>query len=402
MELDFTCFQFCAYPTSLRQQFDQDYLAFFIASANGIVSQDDIAGGVSNNCGCDSAQPSVSTLGVYIELYGQHVDEDVAISSITTAIFSSNTEITMGGQSLSGAVDTIVSKDTVLAIMIQTKFPTVSPTVAPILNPTIAPTLSPATSDPTVAPSPNPTFSPTVLPTVGSTPNSPPSVIDSSPQSESTTCSLKFSIKLNGNKFKLKATSGKSVLASLAAPLEIVALHLLVDGRTVNIAYNRGGTYETATVGYDSTGRITEAGALSTDNFVVHSEKTCGELGWKLYKGNTAVCGASTINGACWTDSASATSFEVAKSICDSAGSRLCTLQEVRQKATLGSGCRGDFRNIWTSTICASGHFVTRGSGNELLSNGNPSTRCEEDTLKKAVRCCADVAATPSGGILLP
>ena len=45
--------------------------------------------------------------------------------------------------------------------------------------------------------------------------------------------------------------------------------------------------------------------------------------------------------------------FEKALDICLRAGGRLCTLEEVRNGDTIGTGCNYNYKRIWTSTPCA-------------------------------------------------
>lgn len=78
-------------------------------------------------------------------------------------------------------------------------------------------------------------------------------------------------------------------------------------------------------------------------------------------------------------------------SICDAAGARLCTVDEIDSGVTAGTGCGFDTSYTWTSTWCGLGpeggkYYVGMGGG------GIPSDRkCKNPKKSYPVRCCSDV-----------
>jgi hypothetical protein len=117
------------------------------------------------------------------------------------------------------------------------------------------------------------------------------------------------------------------------------------------------------------------------------SVSTCEELGWLSYDymgDTTAVCGGSDISlGGCsgtvnWADAAN---------FCESAGARLCTVEELIADETRLTGCEYDRKLIWSSTECDGGYSVAAGS---TLSTKTPSCKdpSNDDTMR--ARCCAD------------
>ena len=126
------------------------------------------------------------------------------------------------------------------------------------------------------------------------------------------------------------------------------------------------------------------------------SAKSCSQLGWDFYSGNTAVCGRSSLpDEGCFNEHVY--TYADATSACETVGGRVCTLAEVKGNAVEASGCLLDTSLIWTSTPCqsgqqgGSGHYVEFGDGSAT------DLRCRWD--KKAIfsiRCCGDVATTSS------
>ena len=138
-------------------------------------------------------------------------------------------------------------------------------------------------------------------------------------------------------------------------------------------------------------GRTTDAvplGQLSSPR----SLNTCDELGWSVFASSQDqnVCGTwnSTASAQCGLDLNKMT-FVSALDACESAGSRLCTGQELQNDVAKEDGC--DFGPVWTSDECGqpgAGFFkVAPGSGGT-----DDPTECE-DGAKNArhVRCCANV-----------
>ena len=120
---------------------------------------------------------------------------------------------------------------------------------------------------------------------------------------------------------------------------------------------------------------------------VVHasarSAKSCQELGWGYAFGNTEVCVQSEIQGTCFKDN---TNHVAAEAICKSTGSRLCSITELVNKVTAGTGCALDSTHIWSSSQCGDGRFLTALGG-----GGGEEVAClpVKDTAA-SLRCCAD------------
>eukprot|EP00039_Didymoeca_costata_P021923 m.345766 g.345766 ORF g.345766 m.345766 type:complete len:366 (-) comp27204_c0_seq1:31-1128(-) len=135
--------------------------------------------------------------------------------------------------------------------------------------------------------------------------------------------------------------------------------------------------------------------AASSSPPLTKSAKSCATLGsnWKIV-GNK--CAESHINGICHGDK----SFYDARSICESAGARLCTQTELENKLAWGTGCQFDHGRVWTSTTCtnpsgAAGYMVIKGRS---TSGANIPDTCVTDLTHNScggrpvinVRCCAD------------
>ena len=116
-----------------------------------------------------------------------------------------------------------------------------------------------------------------------------------------------------------------------------------------------------------------------------HSESTCDDLGWSNANqyGSSNVCGESDDDlGGC--DSASTWGQAVDK--CTASGARLCTLAELQNDETRGTGCSFDSEMVWSSTPCgANVHALSVGG-----SNYGSKSECDADSSPRAVRCCAD------------
>ena len=92
--------------------------------------------------------------------------------------------------------------------------------------------------------------------------------------------------------------------------------------------------------------------------------------------------------------------FADALDICENAGGRLCTLEEVHNDDTIGTGCNYNYKRIWTSTPCAISDnvfgFMTT-SGDKKFIKRIGGEKCM-DPAKRAgrVRCCMD--SVPESG----
>jgi hypothetical protein len=84
---------------------------------------------------------------------------------------------------------------------------------------------------------------------------------------------------------------------------------------------------------------------------------------------------------------------------CMSQGGRLCTLQEMEQGVTRGSGCGRSARYAWTRTSCGSSElgeteFIVARNGD--VSSETVEVRCALAQEMYDVRCCADAITTVS------
>ena len=90
-------------------------------------------------------------------------------------------------------------------------------------------------------------------------------------------------------------------------------------------------------------------------------------------------------------------------------GARLCTIEELQNDETRGTGCGHDGEWVWSSETCDTdegshlvavggsnnGRNLCSGDGEECLPDQNPcvcNARCWAATENAGVRCCADVA----------
>jgi len=116
------------------------------------------------------------------------------------------------------------------------------------------------------------------------------------------------------------------------------------------------------------------------------SAKTCAQLSdGKQYEperfGSPAVCGGSKVDGKC----SSPLGWAGAKEWCESAGARLCTLDELHNDEASGTGCALNRKLGWSSTPCGSGKYaLAMGSS---LKEGD---LCVDETEVNYARCCAD------------
>lgn len=127
-----------------------------------------------------------------------------------------------------------------------------------------------------------------------------------------------------------------------------------------------------------------------TYSAVVKSEKSCSDLDDEFdYKDLSDVCGSSTMGGNC-ENSNKNIDWESAKEVCESAGSRLCSVSEIQAGGVRGTGCSYDSRNIWTSNVCSvngtEGYYVTKGNP----SHGTTAECYPKTSTSASIRCCAD------------
>jgi len=118
------------------------------------------------------------------------------------------------------------------------------------------------------------------------------------------------------------------------------------------------------------------------------SVSSCDDLGWNNAEdyGDSLVCAESDAEpfGGCSGD----VSWSDGKAFCENVGARLCTVTELLNLETRGTGCRLDNSPIWSSTECAGGYSVATGKGAEEA--------CSAATDLVGTRCCADVTTVSS------
>lgn len=139
-----------------------------------------------------------------------------------------------------------------------------------------------------------------------------------------------------------------------------------------------------------ATTAVTTAAAVVT---TIHSSGTltCTQLGWTTIV--DGVCGESDdrLGPSGASSACNEASLADAISICNVAGARLCSVDEVGSGATATTGCGFDTAYTWTSTWCGLGpeggkYYVEIGGG------GSTSDRkCKNPKKSYPVRCCSDV-----------
>jgi len=117
------------------------------------------------------------------------------------------------------------------------------------------------------------------------------------------------------------------------------------------------------------------------------SAKSCSEIGWDNAGdwGASGVCGESDSSlGGCSGD----VTWADAKAFCEAAGARLCTVEELQDDETRGTGCGYDTKMVWTSDSCGDEGY-TQAFGSTRRNSGE--TACRTATSNGLARCCADV-----------
>lgn len=126
---------------------------------------------------------------------------------------------------------------------------------------------------------------------------------------------------------------------------------------------------------------------------VLKSSLSCNQLGWKLRFGNKESCGESDAKlGGCHK----LKDFNFASQICQSAGARLCTPEELVSDVTRGTGCGLDRMLIWTSDDCqtddgTTGFMAVVGRDPSTIKSPRESQCLATSSTVASVRCCADV-----------
>eukprot|EP01043_Picozoa_sp_COSAG02_P025042 COSAG02_NODE_1393_length_12906_cov_6.298352_1_plen_4217_part_01 len=124
------------------------------------------------------------------------------------------------------------------------------------------------------------------------------------------------------------------------------------------------------------------------------SSETCASLrqehgGWPLSpNGSPDVCGESDMPSGCETGN-----YMHARSTCESVGARLCTVVELQNDETIGTGCQFDFQETWSSDACSGGHLTTVGNSNVRASIFNNRRRIDPSSVTSCSRVCRDYNA---------
>ena len=116
------------------------------------------------------------------------------------------------------------------------------------------------------------------------------------------------------------------------------------------------------------------------------SLRSCSDLGWALEPEDDVVCAAAD-------DSAlgcAHASYHDAWTVCQNAGSRLCTMDELAGSEAAGTGCSFDSERTWSSTagVCDAGYHMS--AAGTPAQWGPLPPDCSDDAASLAVRCCAD------------
>lgn len=117
------------------------------------------------------------------------------------------------------------------------------------------------------------------------------------------------------------------------------------------------------------------------------SASTCEALGWLNAEsfGDPTVCGESDVPTCVPT-----IDFAGAAATCSAIGARLCTLREVVNDETSGTGCGLNAAVVWTASPCEDGVSAWVRLGSSGLGN---TTECRSLQDVAGVRCCADTEA---------
>jgi hypothetical protein len=146
----------------------------------------------------------------------------------------------------------------------------------------------------------------------------------------------------------------------------------------------------------------------TSNNFYRGSDLVCGESD-NGFNGDYGNLGCGQVAGGADTDLFVGDSWGHAGTVCTAIGARLCTVTELLDEETRGSGCNGSPENVWvwSSEACDGGHMAAEPNHHtgqppcvdtgECFAFQNPCTcrpRCIRDETPEAVRCCADVDVT--------
>jgi len=84
------------------------------------------------------------------------------------------------------------------------------------------------------------------------------------------------------------------------------------------------------------------------------------------------------------------TNWESANHLCDSAGGRLCTKQELESNCAKGSGCSMNSKMVWSSDSGFEKYYIVKGASSSTCSDNNCTTRAVGREEYWRVRCCSN------------
>jgi len=129
---------------------------------------------------------------------------------------------------------------------------------------------------------------------------------------------------------------------------------------------------------------------LSTaDESEEHEIRCCSDTAVSGYRKNSG-CSVWATSLDCQVDV-----FSYAVTLCENAGARLCTRDELTAGCTTGAGCQFDFELIWSSTpidIDMPSAVYSIACGNQSCDEGLLSTAHESE--EHEIRCCSDTAVS--------
>jgi len=91
------------------------------------------------------------------------------------------------------------------------------------------------------------------------------------------------------------------------------------------------------------------------------------------------------------------TNWELANHLCDSAGGRLCTKQELESNCVKGTGCSLNSRMVWSSDSGFEKYYIVKGATGSACIDNSCITRAVGREEYWSVRCCANT--NPGGWI---
>lgn len=144
-----------------------------------------------------------------------------------------------------------------------------------------------------------------------------------------------------------------------------------------------GGTGDSECVAATHSTRVRCCADVAQYNVWLPSVSSCSDLGWNSAEyGSTTTCGESDLGlGGC----SGKLSWAGAVDYCESAGTRLCTQDELQNDEARDTGCSLDDEMVWTSIPCGSGRYVKAGGSSEVT-----DSECSAASSETYARCCAD------------